>query len=585
MSNELSLNIVIKIGDEYFAKNQPDSGLIIPTENLIVDDPQIRGVNLDIRMVSTPIGGLTFKLKDELEYISKKIMADSNFFLEKKCQAFIGEVGKNQDFSTYTKVANTIIDSVTKIQNGYSIKSKEAVNLLSNPLFLIQDELAISITVAFTTITLQDASTFPNSGLIKLGNEFIEYTNKNGNVLEGLTRAVIGSTLNNHSKGDSVYLVTPILNTNPMEMLLQIMLSKNGDLTNHNLYDVFSNGLGIDPNDIDITSFENLKDTSFLNDKMELYIYNEPNALKFVEKQILAATNTRLITKDGLISISELDQVNYNSSVIEINEDNIQGVPTWSISSNKIINAIRFKWDYNESNGQYEKNTLFEDADSIATFGRKQELLFLFKGIKSTLDGGTIIAKRAKKLLARLSTARGFVTIRGLYSTANINVGSMVLLNHRFLPKQGGGLGIYDQIELMSKSIDFKKGTTSLKLEYASFTGLRVPFIAPSPLIQSVIDQKTFTVPIGDRFRKDYVLRLWDDINNTYLPDSDNIIEKVIGNTIYMKNNFTTPLTTQIRIKMAEYNKCSNEQKNRYAFVGKNGGFFNDGSKTFSILF
>ena len=227
----------------------------------------------------------------------------------------------------------------------------------------------------------------------------------------------------------------------------------------------------------------------------------------------------------------------------------------------------------------------FKDTDSITTFGEKKPLTFRFKGIKSDINGGSIVAKRAQQLLTRLSTARGSVRFRALFDVENIPLGADILLNHRFLPQQGGGLGINDQIEVISKNVDLKNATCDYKLEYTSFTGIRVPFIAPSPLITGVIDQKTFTVPDGSCFRVGFALVLWDNLNHGYLPDEVNFIQSIEGNTITTVNEFTSLLSTDVRIKLADYHNASNDQKSRYAYIGFNTGFFDDGTKSYQIIF
>lgn len=577
------INIVISIDGEYYARKQVDSGLVIDDNNLIVDDPQINGVDVDIRRANTPVGSLNFKLKDEQEYITKKIMIDANNFLQKEVIVYIGFITGSFDFSEYKEVQKAVINAVTKIPNGYSIRAKEVTSLISNPTYNVSDKLDINILPSSLTLDLQDASLFPDSGLIKIGDEFIRYNGKNEDTLENLARGEIGSA-EDHSEGDDVYLVTELIDTNPIDMILQLMLSNNGDGTN-GVYDVFSNGLNIDSSLINVTRFEEVRDTFFDGELFRLYLFNESDTLKFIEKEILQPTNARLFTDNGKISITVLDQIEVGATVREVSEDIIIGTPTWTLSSDKIHNVIKIFYDYAESSGRYLSNLEFKNQDSINTFGEKKPLTFKFKGIKSDIAGGAIVAKRAEQLLTRLGTARGRVSFRALLDAEDINIGEDVLLNHRFLPQQGGGLGINDQIEVISRNINLKEATCVYKLEYTSFTGIRVPFIAPSPLINSVIDQKTFTVLDGSCFTVGMAIVLWDDLANDYLPDAVNFIQSIEGNTITMTNDFSTPLTSSVRIRLADFDSNSNEAKSRYAFVGSNTGFFEDGSKSYQIIF
>lgn len=577
-------NVIMLIDGDYFANKQPDSGLVIPTENLIVDDPKINGVDVDIRRASTPVGSLNFKFKDNNEFITKKIMLDENNFLTKEVVCYVGFITGNFDFSNYKEVARARINSLTKVPNGYSIRAKEVTSLISNPSYNISDKLDIDILIVSTTLDLQDASLFPDSGFIKIGDEFIRYSGKLDNTLLNLNRGEIGSPAE-HDDGADVFLATELIDTNPITMLLQLMLSKDGDLANHPTYDVLKNGLGIDSSLIDISKFEDVETSFFDGELQRLYLYNETDTLRWIEKEILQPTNARIFTDNGKISITVLDQIEPAASVREVNEDFIIGVPTWSLTSDKIHNVIKIFYDYNESSGRYLSNLELKNQDSVNTFGEKKPLIFKYKGLHSDIGGGALISKRAEQLLTRLGTARGKVSFRALFDTENISLGEDVLLNHRFLPQQGGGLGINEQIEVISKSVDLKQGTCLYKLEYTSFTGIRLPFIAPSPLITSVINQKSFTVPDASCYSVGHALVLWDTQNNDYLPDAVNYVESIEGNVLTMVNDFSTPLSTNIRLKLPDYDSSNNDQKSRYSFIGTNTGFFDDGTKSYQIIF
>ena len=150
-------------------------------------------------------------------------MLDPNNFLEKTVEAYIGFKTGNFDFADYKKVANTRIESVTKIANGYSIKSKEVISLLTNPSYNISDKLDITILPISVSLDLQDASKFPTSGFLKIGQEFIRYNGKTENTLENLVRSQIGTTAAEHEEGEDVFLVTEIIDQNPIDIMLQLM--------------------------------------------------------------------------------------------------------------------------------------------------------------------------------------------------------------------------------------------------------------------------------------------------------------------------------------------------------------------------
>lgn len=83
---------------------------------------------------------------------------------------------------------------------GYS----EGVNQLKTVVYNMSEtftDLNEELTSSDTTITLEDASSFPNSGTIRIMQEQITYTGKSGNDLTGCTRGANSTTALSHKKG------------------------------------------------------------------------------------------------------------------------------------------------------------------------------------------------------------------------------------------------------------------------------------------------------------------------------------------------------------------------------------------------
>lgn len=64
--------------------------------------------------------------------------------------------------------------------------------------------LAVPLTANATTLTLVNASSFPNSGFVSVGQEIISYSGKSGNTLTGLIRGEDGTTASSHVAGNAV---------------------------------------------------------------------------------------------------------------------------------------------------------------------------------------------------------------------------------------------------------------------------------------------------------------------------------------------------------------------------------------------
>jgi hypothetical protein len=86
-------------------------------------------------------------------------------------------------------------------------KTRTTATLTPTP--TAQIHLATSIGVNDTTLTVDNASSLPNSGTVRIDSELIIYTAKSGNQLTGLTRGANGTTAASHSKNALVTLVIP----------------------------------------------------------------------------------------------------------------------------------------------------------------------------------------------------------------------------------------------------------------------------------------------------------------------------------------------------------------------------------------
>ena len=120
--------------------------------------------------------------------------------------------GNNQNATLVKKEVDSdnIINYVKVL--GYG----DGVNQLKTSFYsasTVNSTLANSISSTDTTITLEDASSFPSSGTIRIAEEQISYTGKSGNNLTGCSRGVNGTIAKAHPKG--VYVEKHVNITSP----------------------------------------------------------------------------------------------------------------------------------------------------------------------------------------------------------------------------------------------------------------------------------------------------------------------------------------------------------------------------------
>jgi len=584
-NKQFQQNIIVEIEGVFYGGNEPDSGLTILAENLgLVNSVKIPRTSVELRRSRTTLGSISFQLLDKNEIVSTNTMGDASNWLEKTVKIHAGFITGSFDFSEYILLSTNIIRNYSKVANSYSFTAEAPTSLLLDPTFQIFSEVSTAINDTDTSVVLEDATDFPTSGAIRINEEYILYSGKSGDTLTGLSRGDESSTATNHDIGEEVVLITEV-DENIIDILLRIILSDVGDMSNSSFDTLTTGGLGVPQAQVDITSFTDIRDSSFPSDDYRFLLQKTEKTLTFFEDEILQATNTRLIVKNGLISLAILDQITLGDEVGEVDETSIVGNPKWKIGSNKIVNEIRIKWNYSWGLNKFGRTNVFTDADSVTRYGLKKPLELEFRGVISANNGAAIVTNRGARLLERLSTARPDISITAHFSESQFDVADDIRVTHRYIPQQGGTLGFSDQLEILSKSVDFNTGIVRYDLQFTSFSGLRIGLIAPSPNIVSFTDQKTITVPDGSCYKPGYVLRLWSDTLNDYLPDPLNIVDTVNGNILTMVNDFSTTLLTTQRLRFPIYDNANEDQIARFAFSAPNTGFFDDGTKAYEIIF
>ena len=587
-NKEIQLNLVLSIEGELFSSYQVDSdvgdllgtGIGIPTDRIgLIDKVRSSGNKTDIRNVRTSLASLSFSLIDEDAKVTALITADPEQLLEKEVTFYVGFVTGSFDFADYQLISKTYIKNIRKNRAFYQFNSREAVSLLRQRIFSTASLLSVDISDVATSLTLDDVTGFPTTGRITVNDEFMQYNGISSNTLQNLSRADLNSDAEEHKQGDQVNLVTEV-EDNCIDIILQIITSGVGDQSN-GIYDVLdTGGMGIPQSLVDIQSFEDARDTFFPTDDFRDYLYDIDDGLRYLEQEYLSANNIRFITKNGQISIAVLDQVDFTADVPEMPESSQDEGATWEAKSDKIVNRITFRYDFNEGLGRYVRTQVFEDLDSQALYGVKP-LELKYRAIRADLTGSAIASNRATRLLARLSSARAGIKVRTQFDMSDFNIGDKVQFSNRYLPQQGGGLGMSEQLEVLSRAIDWDQGRVQFNLEFTSYQGIRVGLIAPSPLIDTVNSQTEFVLATGagNCYRVGDVI--WIDGNS----GDYRTITAISGDTITIGSPFLTATLVGDRVKIAPYDLASPFQRSRYAFIVGPTGFFDDNTKGYQILF
>ena len=589
-------NVVIKTAGTYFCIRKPDSGLnILPEFVGTISSLILNPTQFDIRRVSTTIASYSFKLVDKKGIITALVDGNADVFIGQDVEIWIGRtklkdkdgnwIGEPMDFANYFKLPITKTKACDFSDRAYNFRSSEESDRMNRELFQTKTRLAVDIQDDTTTISVEGTiSEFPDAGFFKINDEFISYTGRDliNNRFTGCIRGELSSVPSAHEALDDVFFVQ-VVEENPIDLVLRLLTSGGGGGS----YDTLDDGLAIDENLIDVAEIEALRDEFFDGVVHRYALFQIANALKFIEDQIFASGNLRFSqSSNSKLTLVILDQAKFVTTPDVIDESSIVGQPKWSVDSEKIVNVIEVNWDYNPVTGKYAGVSRYTDEPSIAKYGQRTALKYNFQGIKADLDGQALVDAFAARLLLRLSTPSPEIQITTHIDKSLKNIGDKTVLQTRGIPGQGGVLTFANEIEIISRAINYQTFDVIFKLQFTSFTLLRSAYIAPARVAATIVSQKKVTLGAGagDLYEVGWKILLWDEVGLAYTADSLNEIAAIEGDTITFANDWTTPLTPgNFRLKFPDYDDATESQK-RYCFISEGGLNFSDGRKAYQIL-
>jgi hypothetical protein len=612
-------NAIIKIGTNYFSIRNPDSGLSVPAAfNGTVLSLSLNSSSIDIRKVNTTIAGYSFRLLDKDFAISNLINGNAASLIGQDVTIWLGRNRKRAadeacDFSGYYQLPITKLRKLEHADNSYVISTSEDTSRIDRPIYDASSALSIDILAGTTTIIMRDSiAEFPAAGFVRVDKEVFSYTSKNDSTktFSGVIRGEYGTTPDAHSANTLCYQAEKIVD-NPLNIILKLLISNGGG----GAYDVLSDGLGISPSLIDVSGIETIRDSLFSTVQIELLFYDVQSVLKLIETEILQPLNLRfsygLNSKLGLVV---LDKAVFTPIIDAVNENTMLTYPKWSVDDTKIINRLKIEWDYSEADGKFLKYSEYTDAASVTTYGEKTPLKFQFKGLKTALGGASIIDDFARVLFARFSIPIAEVEVKTQIDKSLKNIGDKVFVESSKIPSPMGGLVFESDMEITKRAINYQTNEVTFTFAFTSFTKIRSAYISPSDLIKYVGSQKLIGVANGraEKYKVGMFMRLWNEAAQAYEADAPNeiaafilgqnnildesgftildesgaelIYEDAPNDLIVFKNNWTTTLTLNHRIRFANYSEVVNIQK-RFSFISNNGANFSDGKQTYKVTY
>lgn len=584
-------NVVVRFLGEYFTLWNPDSGLVVKsTYKNLVGSLVLNPTTIDPKKVSTTIASYSVKLTDVGNVISELVKLSGEDLVGQPVDIWLGRVKAGAqdtalDFADYFKLPTTRIKEISRQDNAYTFKTTEETDRMNRPIYDTKTRLSGTVLAATTTFSVKDAiDDFPASGFLKIRNEFVGYTAKDNTLktFTGLTRGEFSTLPDDYDDNEAV-LIAEQVSGNPITTILKILISNGGG----GAYDTLKDGLGIDPDLIDLVEIEAIRDELFPNVSFVSHLYDIDSALNELETEFLAPLNLRFTySKDSKLTLAVLDKARFVDEVDVVDDDTVTSFPKWTVNDNKITNQIEIDWDYNEATAKYAQRTVFVDDDSVAAYGKKSSLKLKFKSLRASLSGQDFVNTFGAALLSRLSYPIPEIEVSTQIDKSLLNIGDKTLLRSSNLPNASGKLNFAEEMEVISRSINYQTGDVKLKLAFTSFTGVRSCYIAPSDTIQVVTAQDVVEVGAGkgDLWGVGWKVKLWDNVAHEYTADATNEIASIDGDEITFVDPWaTTLIASQHRLKFPFFDEASEDQK-RYCFISPDGLDFSNSEKSYKIV-
>ncbi len=556
-------------------------------------NPRIQGGQIEVDSSRTPFQTLSFRLVDENEQVSEVFSGED--MLEKTVKLFVSP-DASADVSDYGLKAEFRLKEInSRSATIYDLKCTQSGELLIDRLIIGETLLSQDITDVQTAgIKVDNSDEFIGTGPFKayLNKERLSFSSVDASgELVGVTRGIDGTVADSHEEGDDFELFRKIAATNFVDTILQLIISPGGG----GVYDVLEFGMGIRQELIDITEFENVRDTtgylSTSSGDLE-FRGDEENFIQFIEKQFLDPGALRFWYRDnGLISLLVIAEPTPASPPEIVKNDMLEGaMPFWRQNSRRIVNRIKVKLNWNPTTNRFTREIIFRDESSISKYGLKRTRSITTKALQTFNGAQSFLNSFKNKYFTFYSTpAPTLESTRLMPPKQFLDPGNVVSLTHPELPNLAiGERGILqDKVQVLGKKFDFRDFSTDYDIFYSRLLNIRNAFIAPTGTVKSGFWSTTvfeiLTADLG-KFKVDDVVTIWNKSQDSpSINFSQSTITDVSGDQITVSPAFSVIPIDQYRLRYADYSVVQDTQR-LFLFIGKTGGVdFDDTTPPYKI--
>jgi len=362
---------------------------------------------------------------------------------------------------------------------------------------------------------------------------------------------------------------------NPIDLILKILTSTgagtNGD------YDVWAAdmGVGLDDSLVAVSELETIRDRWFPGTSHNLYfsLTDHIKAKSLIEGEILKVIKCYpRIDGQGRYSIIPFKPTMavYNTGDVQsFTDDNIID---WTVDLNfrELINEVEVKYNWNGSDFQTIESWAQGTSINLRSVG-SAPLVIESKGLNVVYNprADEVVTGLKNRVFARYATPPLKLTLKAWFTRWLTEAGDIVPITHAKIKDPiAGSAGLSNRsMEVVKRSIDWKRGTVALECIETGFSSKQYAVISPCMTVVSGTSATEFEVSSADAAK-------FADFTNPevsiYKPTGAVVatvtITDITGTTISCDTIGETP-EAGWTARFAGYDSVTEEQKETYGFI------------------
>lgn len=366
-------------------------------------------------------------------------------------------------------------------------------------------------------------------------------------------------------------------------------------------HDTLPSGLKMTPDEVDVETHEYFGGSFLSTADMDIYLKETiDNAKDFIAEELYRPLAAYSVPRETKSSVGYTIPPLPTETPRTLDSSNVkrpESITKVRSTGRNFYNTIFYKYFEDPIDDRFLRATYTVSAES------KNQIILdavTFKVESKGLRSGNIIESASERRLRRYKFAAA--QINGLKTTFGngfvMDVGDKILVD-------GVTLKIPDEVtgskttqtklyEIIRKTIDLKTGDVQLVVLDTNFNlDYRYGLISPASIIESVTDDKTFTIQQSYSWNT-FEWKKWQRYEGStvrirtadYASAATGIIESAGTNTISLVDNLSITPSANMIMELSDYNDANSTIKLVYAFISSASGTgsFDDGEDTYRMI-